>query len=114
MTLRGAKFFGDLELALVDVEAVDTSGAAVFCGLDACKTDGSQAPDCHGDTVAEVRIVHDGSPASGDTAAEKAHLPWVGCRVDLGERDRAQDGVLAERGAPHEVVNHCAVHHRKA
>ena len=70
MAVRGTELFGDLELALIDVEAVNASGSAVLGRLQDGQTDGTQAPHRYRHTVAEVRVVHDGSPASGDTTTE--------------------------------------------
>ena len=106
----GTKLFGDFELAFIDIEAIDASGSTVLGRLQDGQTDCTQAPNRYRYTVAEVRVVHDGSPTSGDTTAEQAHFSWISCWVDLSQRDVTKNSVLTERRAAHKVVDYLAIH----
>ena len=71
VAVGSAKIFGDLELVLVDVEGVDARSTAVLGGLDDSKADGAETPDSNRAVVAHLRVVHDGTPTSGNSTAEK-------------------------------------------
>ncbi|MCY1520836.1 hypothetical protein D9M68_556280 [compost metagenome] len=104
----GAHGAGQHELVGVGVHGDDAAGLGLHGALDHGQADAAQAE--HGDGIAFLDlggVVH-GTQARGDAAAQQAHLFVGGGRVDLGQRDFVDDGVLAERRAAHVVVQRLA------
>ena len=63
VAISSAKLLGNLEFAFVNVQGINASSTTGLGGLDDSEADSAKTPDSHGDTIAEVGVVHDCTPA---------------------------------------------------